>query len=91
MLYVIRYELKVLFFFFLKIKHEHVTDCADDDTAGKDDQLQREIGKRYRRGKTEQRYAILEYVICMTTLRIVKTTLKYVVYTDGNTPYVGRH
>ena len=53
-----------------------MTDCADDDTAGKDDQSQREIGRRYRRGKTEQRYAILEYVVCMTTLRIVKTTFR---------------
>ena len=52
---------------------EHVTDCPDDDTAGKDDQSQREIGRRYRREETEQRYAILEYAICMTTLRIVKT------------------
>ena len=25
----------------------HVTDCHDDDTAGKDDQSQRVIGRRY--------------------------------------------
>ena len=31
--------------------------------------------RRYRRREKEQRYAILEYAVCMTTLRIVKTTL----------------
>ena len=52
-----------------------MTDCADDDTAGKDDQPQSDIVRRDRSREKEQRYAILEYAVCMTTLRIVKTTL----------------
>ncbi len=111
MLDVIRFSGNVL----LLRKKEHITDCADDDTAGIDDHPQSDIGGRYRRREKEQRYAILEYAacmttlcivkttfmkrrihgweyaVCMTTLSIVKTTLIYVVYMDGNTPYVGRH
>ena len=88
MLDVIRFDGNVLL---LRQKKEHITDCADDDTAGIDDHPQSDIGRRYRRREKEQRYAILEYAVCMTTLSIVKTTLIYVVYMDGNTPYVGRH
>ena len=72
--HVTRYTLNIKFL--KQWTREHVTDCADDDTAGKDDQSQREIGRRYRREETEQRYAILEYAICMTTLRIVKTIFR---------------
>ena len=74
--HVIRYTFTLNVIFPKCWTWEHVTDCPDDDTAGKDDQSQREIGRRYRREETEQRYAILEYAICMTTLRIVKTIFR---------------
>ena len=77
--HVIRYTFTLNVIFPKCWTWEHVTDCPDDDTAGKDDQSQREIGRRYRREETEQRYAILEYAICMTTLRIEKTTFRHVV------------
>ena len=51
MLDVIRFSGNVL----LLRKKEHITDCADDDTAGIDDHPQSDIGGRYRRREKEQR------------------------------------
>ena len=74
-----------------------------DDIAYRKDDIQKTqcicIGIRhmyddiaYRKDDIQTRSVyVLEYAICMTTLRIEKTTFRNVVYMFQNTPYVRRH
>ena len=55
-IHVMMVTIYVIFLKYWTWKHD--TDCADDDNAGKDDQLQWAGGGRDRKEETERRYAI---------------------------------